>query len=86
IEVYLAYSRDCMKWELVSEEPVIPLGKEGEWDSGMITTANQPLFKEDGNVLIYYSGANFSHGHGEIDMPYEKDDSMCIGISEMEFA
>jgi len=83
IEVYLAYSKDCRKWELVSDEPVIPLGKEGEWDSGMITTANQPIFMED-RFIIYYGGANFSHGYGEYEKLYEDWNRFCIGFCKIE--
>ncbi|MDW8463845.1 MAG: hypothetical protein RML10_09755 [Geminocystis sp.] len=73
-----------MKWELVSEEPVIPLGKEGEWDSGMISTANQPTKLENNRLFIFYSGANFTHGRGEQDMDYQHSDRCCIGVCEIE--
>ncbi len=82
IEVYLAYSKDCRKWELVSDEPVIPLGKEGEWDSGTLSTANQPLFGQD-RLIIYYSGGNGSHGCGEYEKPYDKEYRACIGFADI---
>ncbi|WPM32361.1 hypothetical protein IAE16_01475 [Hydrogenobacter sp. T-2] len=82
IEVYLAYSKDCRKWELVSDEPIIPLGKEGEWDSGTLSTANQPLSGQD-RLIIYYSGGNGSHGCGEYEKPYDKEYRACIGFAEI---
>ncbi|MEN3034247.1 MAG: hypothetical protein ABDH18_04590 [Aquificaceae bacterium] len=83
IEVYLAYSKNCIKWELVSDEPVISLGKEEEWDSGMVTTANQPINSGDGKLIIYYSGSNFTHGYGHYDKPYENSHRFCTGRSEI---
>ena len=38
----------------------------------MITTANQPLFEKD-KILLYYGGANFSHGVGEEGNPYDQE-------------
>lgn len=70
IEVYLAWSLDGGSWQRFSDRPLLPLGAAG-WDSGMITTAGAPLFEKD-RILLYYGGANFSHGVGEEEAkPYD---------------
>lgn len=83
IEVYLAHSKDCMRWELVSEEPVIPVGEEGSWDSGMITTANQPNTVEGEAFRTYYSGTNFKHGTGEYERELKEYHSSGISFVEV---
>jgi len=82
IEVYLAYSKDCRKWELVSDEPIIPLGNDGEWDSGTMSTANQPIQKGE-RIMVYYSAANFSHGYGEYEKKFEEHHRACVGMAEI---
>ncbi len=71
------------KWAFASDELAVIFGKDGEWDSGMITTANQPVFI-DNKLMIYYSGTNFDHGCGE----YEKEigEHHTSGISFTEVA
>jgi len=70
IEVYLASSPDGRKWKRFSDTPLIPLNPSG-WDSGMITTANLPVFDRE-KILLYYGGANMSHGVGEPGNPYDE--------------
>ncbi|MDW8302240.1 MAG: hypothetical protein RML38_07220 [Bacteroidia bacterium] len=45
----------------------------------MIITANQPIDSKDNSLVIYYSGANFTHGYGEYDKPYEDWNKFCVG-------
>src|SRR5581483_6336335 len=71
IEVFLAASDDGKSWRRLSDTPLIPLGAES-WDSGMITTATQPLFLDD-EIRVYYGGANFDHAAGEKDNPYDEE-------------
>ena len=68
IEVYLASSPDGKNWARFSDTPLIPLS-EASWDSGMLTTANLPLFDKD-KIRLYYGGSNMSHGAGEPGNPY----------------
>ncbi|ADO45723.1 hypothetical protein Hydth_1338 [Hydrogenobacter thermophilus TK-6] len=81
IGLYLAYSKDSLHWQRLSDEPLIPLE---DWHNGMITTANQPII-EGNRLKIYYSGANFTHGYGEYEKPFdEKKHRACIGLAEFE--
>jgi hypothetical protein len=70
IEVYLASSADGKRWHRFSDLPLIPLSDSG-WDSGMITTANLPVFTAR-RILLYYGGSNMSHGAGEPGNPYDE--------------
>jgi hypothetical protein len=82
IEVLLASSRDGKSWKRFSDSPFIPLSPSG-WDTGMITTASQPLFEKD-KILLYYGGANFSHGVGEEGNAYdEKSHRFNIGLATL---
>jgi hypothetical protein len=82
IEVFLASSPDGKSWTRFSETPFIPLSPSG-WDTGMITTANLPLFDQD-KILLYYGGSNMSHGAGEPGNPYdEKVHRFKIGLATL---
>jgi len=82
IEVYLATSKDGKSWKRFSDSPLIPLNHSG-WDTGMITTASQPLFAKD-KILLYYGGANFSHGVDEKKNLYdEKTHRFNIGLATL---
>jgi hypothetical protein len=70
IEVSLASSPDGKTWERFPDNPLIPLSTSG-WDTGMITTANLPVFDKD-KILLYYGGSNMSHGAGEPGNPYDE--------------
>jgi len=79
IEVYLAESPDCIRWRLVSHEPIIP---SGDWHSGIVTTANQPLLV-GGKLRVYFGGSNQLHGLWEMGREGEEARS-CIGMAEFE--
>jgi hypothetical protein len=82
IEVYLASSADGKKWKRFSDTPLIPLGTAG-WDTGMITTANLPVFTGD-KILLYYGGSNMSHGAGEPGNPYDESvHRFKVGLSTL---
>src|SRR5439155_22061871 len=61
IEVQLAVSRDLETWSRPFRTPIVPLGKPGDWDSGMILSASQAIDIGD-EVWLYYGGANYTHG------------------------
>lgn len=82
IEVFLAASDDGKSWRRCSDAPLIPL-EDGSWDSGMITTATQPLFLDD-EIRVYYGGANFDHVAGEKDNPYDEDNHrFSVGFTRL---
>lgn len=82
IEVFLVASDDGKSWRRFSDAPLIPLD-DGFWDSGMITTATQPLFLDD-EIRVYYGGANFDHAAGEKDNPYDdKNHRFSIGFTRL---
>ncbi|MCE9603336.1 MAG: hypothetical protein K8U03_00360 [Planctomycetia bacterium] len=61
IEPQLAVSRDLQHWQRPFRTPILPFGKPGEWDSGMILTASQAIDVGD-EVRLYYGGTNYTHG------------------------
>jgi len=61
IEVQLAVTRDRETWARPFRTPIIPIGKAGEWDAGMILSASQAIDVGD-EVWLYYGGANYTHG------------------------
>lgn len=61
IDVQVALTRDRETWSRPFRTPIIPLGKPGEWDSGMILTASQAIDVGD-EVWLYYGGHNHTHG------------------------
>lgn len=61
IEPQLAVSRDLENWQRPCRTPILPLGKPGEWDGGMIVTASQAIDVGD-EVRLYYGGTNYTHG------------------------
>lgn len=69
IEVQLASSRDLETWSRPFRTPILPLGKPGDWDSGMILTAGQAIDVGD-EVWLYYGGVNHTHG---VPALYEKN-------------
>ncbi len=72
IEVQLAVSRNLESWSRPFRTPVLPLGKLGDWDSGMILSASQAIDVGD-EVWLYYAGANYTHGAPQLyDAPAEK--------------
>ncbi len=71
MEVFLAASPDGKQWKRFSDEPLIPLSESG-WDSGMITTANVPLFRKEG-IDLFYGGSNFSHGVGNAQIVFDEE-------------
>ena len=61
IEVQVAVTRDLETWHRPFRTPIIPLGKPGSWDGGMILTGSQAIDVGD-EVWMYYGGTNHTHG------------------------
>ena len=82
IEVYLAYSKDCIHWERVSDDPLIHA--EG-WKRGMVVTANGPT-EWKGEMLLYIGGANFTHGFTEEEDIYSCGECrMAVGGGRLKW-
>ena len=63
-------------WEIPSREFIVPRGRKGEWDWGMICgIANRPVLSSDGDQWWYYYGG-WDGGHGISQR------RACIGIAK----
>lgn len=58
---YLAMSETGDEWEWVSDEPLLPRGASGQWDSGQIYPHLSPVVVDD-EVWLYYTGTHSRHG------------------------
>jgi hypothetical protein len=61
-ELQLAVSRDLDVWDRPLREPIVPLGKPGEWDCGFLVSSSEALRVGD-EIRLYYGGANYTHGN-----------------------
>ena len=74
----LLFSREWNKpWQIPSRQFVIPRGRKGEWDWGMICgIANRPVASPKGDEWwYYYGGWDFGHGTSKR--------RACIGIAKL---
>lgn len=74
----LLFSRDAgEQWRIPTREFVLPRGRKGEWDWGMICgIANRPVLSPDGSEWwYYYGGWNFGHGTSRR--------RACIGLAKL---
>ena len=62
IYIELASSRDGIHWNRIGGDrsPLLALGAEGSWDSGMIVTTTHPLVEND-KIRLYYGGFSNTH-------------------------
>lgn len=87
--VELASSRDGIHWERQDGDrpPILPLGKPGSWDDGMVYTANHPLLEGD-RLKLYYGGFDEEHSmpmHGKIGLAtLRKDGFASLDAGEKE--
>ncbi|MCB1103385.1 MAG: hypothetical protein H7A44_08260 [Opitutaceae bacterium] len=57
VDLRLATSRDGLHFTRVqTDQPFLPLGAMGDWDSGMLCTPNQ-LLRHDNQLWLYYRGS-----------------------------
>ncbi len=69
IFIELITSRDGLHWQRPSDrEPILPVGRAGAWDSGMIKIPNHPLVEGD-QIKLYYRGGKQTHGFGRKEYP-----------------
>ena len=84
IETQLAVSRDLEQWHRPFRTPILPPGKPGDWDGGMILTASQAIDVGD-EVRLYYGGTNYTHGapilHGSASEKRGTDYTGAIGLA-----
>lgn len=56
-QVGVAVSKDGVKWERLSDQPFVPNGKPGEWNSS--ESGHPCIFKDsDGHTYLFYQGNN----------------------------
>lgn len=65
----LVSSRDGIRWtrqEAVNgvRIPILPVGKAGSWDQGMVFSTNHPLVEHD-TVKLWYGGSDITHDSNE---------------------
>lgn len=67
-EAELTYARSGYAWHRAAQgTPFLPHGRKGEWDSGNLQCASQPVFLED-EIRYYYVGSTMRHKlHWELD-------------------
>lgn len=71
MDVQLAWSRDCVRWERHPARPAfIPLGETGKFDSYMILTAENPV-RVGNEMWFYYLG---------YDTPHDSADATRAGV------
>ncbi|PYV13964.1 MAG: hypothetical protein DMG07_13085 [Acidobacteria bacterium] len=65
MDIQLAYSRDGRTWTRPTDRsPIVPIGKPGELDQGMVYSALNPIVRA-GDTWIYYTGNRWSHNWWE---------------------
>ena len=63
MDVQLMSSPDGWSWQReLDRAPLVPLGKRGRFDCGMVHLAASPVVWQD-KVLLYYNGRATVHDH-----------------------
>lgn len=73
METGLAYSHDGMHFTLLSDEPLISTGEEGDWDGGMVLGFGDVLQVDD-RLSLYFGAISRTH-----DAPLNSEDTFSIG-------
>jgi hypothetical protein len=81
VHVELATSRDGIHWEREDGDrpAILPLGKPGSWEDGMVYTPNHPLVEGD-TIKLFYSGFDEEHSrpmHGKIGLATLRKDGFA---------
>ena len=61
LDVRIAVSRDNYVWNWISHDPIIELGRPGEWDSGSVYANPNLVQLPDGRIALPYSGSRETH-------------------------
>jgi len=64
IDLRFAVSRDGIRWARPDRRPLIPLGREGDWDSGMLYPS-LGLSRHKDDLSLYYTAYDYLHGTGK---------------------
>ena len=64
VDTRLAISLEGRSFSWVSREPIIELGKTGEWDSGQVYAVPDLIRLADGRLAMGYSGNRGTHNEG----------------------
>lgn len=82
IEVYLAWSRDALHWERISDEPLLSNAPDGEWGCAVLHTASQPVRERD-HEKIYFAAGDGLHGAWEVGLPPLGNHPFSIGLGTL---
>jgi hypothetical protein len=82
IEVYMAWSRDTVRWERVSDEPIFSNPPDGEWGCAVFHTASQPVRERD-HEKVYFAASDRLHGAWEIGLPPLGAHPYSIGVATL---
>ncbi len=67
LDIRLAVSRDGIRWTWPDQKtPFIPLGKDGEFDSGSLYMG-QGMIRRENELYLYYGGSRLNHAEGELE-------------------
>ena len=95
LDIRLAVSRDNYAWNWVSHEPIIDIGKPGEWDCGSVYAGPNLVRLPDGRLALPLSGAPQTHNESydvyedPVDYEFQTawaiwDDGRLAGIEAAE--
>ena len=70
LDVRLAVSRDGIHWTRPGRRPFIPLGEQGEFDSGSLYMG-QGLIRRGGELWQYYGGSRLRHDESRLELLQE---------------
>jgi hypothetical protein len=73
VEYQLAYSRDGQNWLRPQDRsPVVPVGKPGSPDAGIVMCSVSSPFVVNGDTYLYYNGFRNNHSHWSALETFEK--------------
>ena len=82
IEIHMAWSRDALHWERVSDEPFLSCAPDGEWGCGVLHTASAPVRERDCEK-VYFAASDSLHGGWEVGLPPLGNHPTAIGVATL---